>query len=328
MPSSPVPIVVLMPVYNDWEAAAIVCSALDVACRRIGGARVSVLLVDDWSSAPLDPAPFARPRQSLAEVQLLRLRRNVGNQRAIAVALSFLYDRSDAQAVLVMDSDGEDKPEDAATLIERYLANPQQAIFAERRRRFDGRVFAVGYHLFRLVHWVLTGISVRIGNFSILPRAAAGAIVLTSESWSHYAASAVKARIPMARVPMDRGRRVAGKSKMTLVGLVSHGLSAVSVFRELVGTRLILASVIASIGGAGLLALLGVLVLVHRIPFDRLTVTLLIVTLLAMVEGVFASFAISFSVLAGNVGAPIIPGRDYHPFIASVTTLSGDRAAG
>ncbi len=317
-----------MPVYDDWEAAGAVCAALDSACARLGSARVSVLIVDDWSDTLADTARFPPTLTALASIQCLRLRRNVGHQRAIAIGLAYLYDRSDMGAVVVMDSDGEDKPEDAVALIERWLADPHRAIFAERRRRFEGAVFACGYHLYRFVHWLLTGISVRIGNFSILPREAAGAVVLTSESWSHYAASAVKARIPMSRVPMDRGRRLAGRSRMTLVGLVIHGLSAVSVFRELAGTRLIIASAVASLAGCGLVALLAALVVLHRIPFDRLTVALLLLTLIAMAEGIVASFAIAFSVLAGNAGAPVVPGRDYPPFVESVTTIAGERAAG
>ena len=327
-PAFPVPIVVLMPVYNDWEAAAAVVQALDRGFARIPGAQVSILFVDDWSSPSAEPVAFAGPRQSLESIEVLRLKRNVGSQRAIAIGLAYLYDRGDGAAVLVMDSDGEDKPEDAATLVEHYLTDSGNAIFAERRRRFEGAGFALGYHLYRFVHWLLTGISVRIGNFSILPRSAAGAIVLTGESWSHYAASAVKARISMTRLPLDRGRRIAGQSRMTLIGLVIHGLSAISVFREVVGTRLIIASVIASTIGCGLVGTLGVLIFAHRIPFDRLTATLLLLTILAMAQGVVASFAIAFSVLTGNVSAPIVPGRDYHTFVESVTALSAARAAG
>jgi hypothetical protein len=312
-----------MPVYNDWEAAVLVCRSLDAACRRLTGVRVTLYLVDDWSSQPFDETAMSGAWDALASIRMIRLRRNVGNQRAIAIGLSYLYEHTDAAAVVVMDSDGEDKPEDVPVLIEQYLADPARAIFAERRRRFQGRVFALGYHLYRLVHWVLTGISVRIGNFSIVPRAGVGAIILTSESWSHYAAGAVKARIPIVRIPIDRGRRLAGESKMNVVGLVTHGLSAVSVFRELVGTRLLLASVLSSIVGCAFLALLAFLALTHRIALDRLTATLFMLTLLTAVQGVVATFTISFSVLSGSDRAPMLPGRDYQPFIASVTTLHG-----
>ena len=47
----------------------------------------------------------------------LYLRRNVGDQRAIAVGLMHLAAAHDAANVVVMDSDGEDKPESAGELL-------------------------------------------------------------------------------------------------------------------------------------------------------------------------------------------------------------------
>jgi hypothetical protein len=314
-------IAVLMPVYNDWDAAGALCRMLDEACAPLKGTRVSVVLVDDGSEEPAGGGLAAWHPRNLTGITIVRLRRNVGHQRTIALGLAYLYDQSDAAAMLVMDADGEDKPDDAVALINAYLADPRRAVFAARRRRLEGTVFTTGYHLYRAFHWLLTGIEVRIGNFSIVPRDLAGAIVLTSESWTHYAASAVKARVPMTTIPMDRGRRLAGRSSMSYVSLVTHGLSAISVFREVVGTRLLLMAIAgAMFGGVALLALIAATI-IGVIPFDRLTATLLALIVLGTLEAATASFALAFSVLAGRDQAPFLPMRDYQPFIESVTAL-------
>ena len=43
---------------------------------------------------------------------VLRLRRNVGHQRAIALGLTYLQVEAGCEAVIVMDADGEDRPAD------------------------------------------------------------------------------------------------------------------------------------------------------------------------------------------------------------------------
>jgi hypothetical protein len=61
--------------------------------------------------------------------------------------------------------------------------------------------------------------------------------------WNHYAASVFRARLPRRLVPLPRGRRLAGESKMNFVSLLIHGLSAMSVFSDQVSARLLTAAV-------------------------------------------------------------------------------------
>ena len=199
-----------------------------------------------------------------------------------------------------------------STLVRQHLADPTRIIFAARRRRIEGLAFRAGYALYRFCHWLLTGIEVRIGNFSIVPRRLIGAIVVSSESWSHYAASVVKARLPFTTVPMDRGTRLAGQSRMNYVALVTHGLSAMSVFRELAGTRLLLASCAAA---AVLLALAPMFFFGPGI--------LLFIILLVTIQAVAASFVLAFFILGGRDQSSFLPIRDYRFFIDAVSTMNG-----
>ena len=319
----PASVAILIPVFDDWEASALLCRELDRACARIPAAAVDVYLVNDGSSAAPAAGDFAWPLVSLGSINAVRLRRNVGHQRAIALGLAYLYDRTGASAVLVMDGDGEDKPRDAVALIERHLSDPGKAIFAARRRRLEGWLFQTAYALYRLCHLVLTGLPVRIGNFSIVPRQQVAAIVVSTEAWSHYAASVVKARLPMTTVPMDRGERLAGRSTMNYVRLVTHGLSAISVFRELVGTRLLIAVAAATTVGFAALAALLAMLATGRLVFDQQTAILTALVALITLQTLAAGLTLSFSILAGRDQSSFLPIRDYHYFVDSAVVLNG-----
>ena len=164
-------VIVLMPVYRDWAAASLVCQELDKRLSQHPELAVQVLLVDDGSP---DGVAGWRPfeYQSLIGVSVLQLNANVGHQRAICVGLCHIHEELSSEFIVVMDSDGEDRPEDAVRLIGMALANCNPVLFAARRKRFARTSFRLGYVAFRLVHRVLTGISVRVGNFSVLQSSA------------------------------------------------------------------------------------------------------------------------------------------------------------
>ena len=120
-------IVILIPAFNDWEPAALLLRNLD-AVVRANRIDARVLLIDDGST---EPAPA-----SLAGVSVLRLRRNLGHQRAIAVGLVHVYQNIACDAVVVMDGDGEDKPEDVPRLLaESARAGGETNVFAARADR-------------------------------------------------------------------------------------------------------------------------------------------------------------------------------------------------
>jgi hypothetical protein len=254
----------LIPVYDDWKAVASLLARLDPVLAS-GGWRGDVLLVDDGSVARPGPELVPSAPEALSRVRVLSLRRNLGHQRAIAIALAFCEQESAGTQLplLVMDGDGEDDPLDALTLLARFVKEGGgQAVFAGRARRSEGRAFRAGYRLFKLVHLMLIGHRVRVGNFSVLPASAIRQLVTASESWNHYAAAVHKLRIPYVIVPVDRSARLAGSSRMNWVGLIVHGLSAISVFGEVVGVRLLVATallgVVAALGLVAALALPGV----------------------------------------------------------------------
>lgn len=303
-----------MPVFNDWDSGGLLCAELARLMPPIEGVRTEVLLVDDGSTESADPEALAKAAAGLGELQILRLRRNLGHQRAIAIGLAHLSEEAQADAVLVMDADGQDRPQDAVRLLEAFRSSGgARVVFAERRKRLEGPVFQTFYALYRLLHWLLTGRRVRFGNFSILPRAGLESLVVVPELWTHYAAAIVKSRLPFGTIHTDRGARLRGHSHMDFVALVTHGLGAIAVFRELVGTRLLIG--LSVLSAAAILVSTAAPALFHArgdTLSSVLQTELLLILLLQIVGG---GLALAFGVLGSRDTGNVLPVRDYKYYV-------------
>jgi glycosyltransferase involved in cell wall biosynthesis len=317
----PYRLVALMPLRDDWVSAAELVRRLDKAFSS-AGIQLEVLLVDDCSFEKPDRRNFQGTFSAVQAIRILRLRRNLGHQRAIAIGLAHIQEKTKCSAVLVMDSDGEDTPEGAVELLNAYSrAHGAKVFFAERRRRSESVTFRWFYHLYRALHRALTGVSVRVGNFSIVPSNYLVTLVAMPELWNHYAAAVFRSQLPFKMIPIPRGGRISGTSKMNFVSLVSHGLSAISVFGDIVGVRLLIGSAIGSIcAGVG----------VALVIMIRLFTNLAIPGWATYAAGILAIIAIqlliitttfTFITLFSRSNLGFIPWRDHSLFVDQVICL-------
>jgi glycosyltransferase involved in cell wall biosynthesis len=316
------PILILIPILNDWEIASVLLTHLDESLheKRI---QAQVLLVDDASNIPISHAKFSllKPK-AIQKVSVLELRRNFGHQRAIALGLAYVEANIICRAVVVMDGDGEDAPSDVPRLIEKCAEEGySKMIFARRSKRAEKFTFRVFYMLYKWLYKLLTGHHIRVGNFSVIPYVVLRRLVAVSEVWNHYAAGALKARLPYSEIRTYRSKRLAGRSQMSFVSLVTHGLSAISVYGEVVGARLLIAS--SSLIVLAALAI-GIAVTI------RFTTTLAIpgwatnavaFSLIILIQAVILSLVFIFVVLSGRNNPGFLPLRDYHHFISRISVI-------
>jgi glycosyltransferase involved in cell wall biosynthesis len=315
-------LLVAIPVFNDWESLNLLLKDLDGVLHE-HRLSADVLIVDDGSTI-LPPRLLPdQPVRSIGRIEILHLRRNLGHQRAIAIGLAFIHSARPCGAVLIMDGDGEDRPGDVISLLDKYHEHAEsKIIFAERTKRSESLPFRTLYFLYRMLHRMLTGLSVRVGNFSIIPFQCLTMLVVVSDLWNHYAAAVFKARVPYATVPTTRGHRLAGTPTMDFVGLVVHGLSALSVFGDIIGVRLLAAAVaVLVVGGLGIIA-----VAVTRfatsfaIPGWATYTSGLLFLLLFQTAGL--SLLLIFIILSARATVTFIPIRDYQYFVKDVTEIS------
>jgi len=318
-------LLILMPVFNDWDSVTTLLDELDGVLSR-EELPADVLLVDDGSTAALPETLRNKQLKWIGVVDILHLRRNVGHQRAIAIGLAFIEATRRSGTVVVMDGDGEDQPMDIPRLVARLsLEGGDKIVFAERIRRSEGFWFKAFYWLYRVLHRTLVGIPVRVGNFSAVPCSALATLVVVAELWNHYAAAIVKARIPHALVPTERGSRIMGRSSMSWSALVIHGLSALAVFSDVVALRLLCAT-----GGVMMLLLLALFATLAVRLFSGLaipgwatyTTGILLVLLHQMA---MMSFLLVFVVLSSRAASTFIPARDYKFFVKRVTRVANGK---
>ena len=164
------PLTILIPIFNDWAALEMLLELLDRALAE-HGLSAGVLVVDDGSTLSAPARDRVDPTfRALRQVEVLELRRNLGTQRALAIGITFVEDRGHCDELVVMDGDGEDDPRDVPRLVMRSREEGgERIVFAERTKRSESALFRVFYVLYKVLHGILTGYGVRVGNFSVIP---------------------------------------------------------------------------------------------------------------------------------------------------------------
>ena len=213
----------LTPIYNDWESFAVLLQEISHLRDNLNDYNFFVVAVNDGSTEEI-PEDFDYKN---IPATVLNLKINIGHQRAIAVGLQYIYNEvSDYDFVVVMDSDGEDKPQDIKELINKAEQEQEKKIiFAQRKKRQESTFFKVGYFFYKYLFYFLTGQKISFGNFSVIPKKLLSKVVHQNNIWNHYSGGIIQSKIPFEKVLLDRGKRYKGVSKMNFNSLIVYGLS-------------------------------------------------------------------------------------------------------
>jgi glycosyltransferase involved in cell wall biosynthesis len=315
-------ITILMPVYNDWNSFTRLVNDIDRCTRGLNNVRIDIIAIDDGSAQPLSILnnEFGK-YECIREISVLHLARNLGHQKAIALGIAYINSNVPCDLVLVMDADGEDQPKDIARLLEESNKFPMHIIFARRTRRSEGLVFRTFYFLYKVFFNLLTGREIAFGNFSLIPNALLNRVAHLPEIWNHFAAGIMRANIPWTTVPTERGNRYGGKSSMNFITLVIHGLSAISVYIEILTVRLMLfALVVIFFGIIGFFVLLYIKYLTPlAIPGWATNVAVGIVVI--MFQAILLLAMLAFLSLNYRSSKLFIPAKDYQDYLLNLEKI-------
>lgn len=309
-------IAVVTPVLDDWESFAALVTEIST---RFTGAdlKIDIVALDDGSTESFDARRLAlSPETCIAKIDILHLAVNLGHQRAIAVGLCAVATREDIDAVVVMDSDGEDRPIEIAALLAASHRQAGHIVFAERAKRSESRSFRLAYFVYRHVFRALTGRTISFGNFVLIPLPAVRRLVHMPELWNHLAATIMRSRLRYTAVPTARGSRYAGRSTMNFVSLIVHGLSAMSVYTDTIFVRILLAA--GLVAGASLAGILGVTIIrfATDLAIPGWATTMVGDLLIILLQTTVVMVATSLMMLAGRSNRPIVPIVDSRMFVA------------
>lgn len=312
---------IVMPCLNDWGPVQKVLKDLATVAQSAGP--IKVYIVDDGSTQG-PPTTLVRQEHPHVHTTIVRLQTNLGHQRALCVGLVTALSQTSVSRIVLMDSDGEDKPSDIVHLLEALDSGDCEAAVATRRTRYSGNAFRILNRVFQWLFRVLTGKTLNFGNFMALTRPTGVRLVNTTDSWSNIPTSLMRSRVSIARCAIDRGPRHDGDSRLGLVGLINHGLGAISVYSDVVFTRVMVASAAALAGSAlvGIAALITRLVTGMPLPgwFALSTTALAIGSLVLLVSVTLLTFTMLQS--RRVVSPPLASVAQM--YVASIETLPVD----
>lgn len=309
----------VIPVYNDWVCLESLLDGLKTA--RLIPENPLVIIVDDGSTEP-PPAHLGTAIPGHGSTLLVTLNTNVGHQRAIAAGLVTAALDQSIDAVIVMDADGEDRPADCDALWSAHVQHPACIVVAQRKGRTESVPFRFFYRVYRMMFRSLTGQRLDFGNFSLLPKVALQRLVVMPELWNHYPATVMKSRMTLERVPLHRGQRFFGNSRMNFIGLVNHGMAGISAFADTVYARLLAWSAVAA-GLLGLTIALGVAFrLTSESPLPGWFALGATAALIALIQLIAALMVVSFLGLSLR-SFPIPPPTSIAPLYISEQRIIG-----
>jgi hypothetical protein len=309
-------IAVVIPIFDDWAPFSRLLQELSASLADLPLA-LEVIGVDDGSSEPFDLSSLAVPTGVIRSVEILHLGVNLGHQRAIAVGLVDVARREDLDGVFVMDCDGEDRPADLPKLFAASRDHPGLIIVAQRAQRSERQSFRMGYAVYKFWFALLTGRRIYFGNFSFIPIACVRRLVFMSEIWNNLPAAILRSRIGHIPISTARGTRYSGQSRMNWVALIAHGLSAISVYIDVVFVRMLFgATILAAIALLGIAAAVAIR-FATPLAIPGWTTTVVGVLGLLLMQIAVLIVAMLLLVLAGRNGRPIVPITDACIFVAT-----------
>lgn len=314
-------LVVVIPVFNDWESLEILLSLIDQVDfpQKM---EIEIITVDDYSTVPPHDSLYNHEYCQIQAVNILRLRCNLGHQRAIASGLCYVHQNIKCDLVVVMDGDGEDVPYEINKLLNAFdMSGQEKIIFAKRSKRSESFAFKSFYFLYKNLYYLLVGKEISFGNFSLIPSSMLKSIVVISGIWNHYSSSIQRSRMPFVEVDVPRGRRLAGEPKMNLVSLVTHGLSSIAVYGDVVGTRILM--VIVSLLGLSFLGLLAIVTIKFNtnLAIPGWATNVFGFIFLSLFQLVLTGIIFSMIILSTRNSSNFIPIRDYKYFIDNFSQL-------
>ena len=216
----------LIPVYNDWKSLGLLLKKINNQLLK-KKKPCNVIIIDDCSSEK--PSVQTRKLNYLKKINILRLKKNVGSQKAIALGLKYVSKIKKRSIILIIDSDGEDDPKQVNKMIENAEKFPNHIITSNRKKREESLLVRILYRSHLLLTFIFTGKWISFGNYTSLDSKNLKSLFKDGSVWLAYSAAVIKNN-NIKRLFASRKKRFYGLSKLTLVKLFLHSFRIISVF--------------------------------------------------------------------------------------------------
>ncbi len=227
-------IIILIPVYNDWESLKKLIEEINKNIKDFNNIKFDCLIVNDASTIQL---PEITKPSNFEKMEILNMRENRGHARCNAFGIRHIYLNKKFDYLILMDGDGEDRPIEIKSLVEKINDDPNVSVVAKRVKRSEGLFFKLLYQVHKLITVCFTGKKINFGNYSILTKDDVGKLHSKASLWSSFSGSVKKYIKPLNEINSIRGLRYFGPSQMSLFKLITHSFSIIAVFKYQVFLR-------------------------------------------------------------------------------------------
>lgn len=218
----------LLPVYNDWKSLQKLLIGIDSQLIKLNK-NGNILIIDDNST--VKQQFNIKKFKKIQRIEILKLKINLGSQKAIAIGLNFLKLKKTKTIVTILDSDGEDDYTKIPTMVKMVYKLHNKIIVSCRTKRNEGILFNFLYSIHKIILFIFSGMWINFGNFSSFNSKNIRSIMSNDSSW--FALSSCIARnCKVYKTFAERKKRFFGKSKLSLPDLFFHSVRVNLVFRR------------------------------------------------------------------------------------------------
>ena len=221
-------IIILLPVYNDWESLKKLINEINDNIKTFKDINFECLIINDAST--INQQEILKP-DKFDSLEILNMKENRGHARCNAFGIRHIFKNKEFDYLILMDSDGEDRPKEIKDLIDKININQNLSVVAKRVKRSEGPVFQFLYQVHKLITILFTGKNVNFGNYSLLTKNDVEKLHSKASLWSSFSGTVKKYVQPLNEINSIRGLRYYGPSKMSLFKLMIHSLSIIAVFK-------------------------------------------------------------------------------------------------
>ena len=226
--------IILIPVFNDWESLSKLIKDISLELKALKNDKFKFVIINDGST---NLQPKIDKPNNILSIKILNMKINKGHTLCIAYGIHYVLSNEEFDSLILMDGDGEDRPEEVLNLIEKNSKNLEKSVIAKRIKRSEGIIFKFLYQIHKLITIVFTGHNINFGNFTFLTKKDLVSLSKEPLLWKSYSASFKKNIKNFTYINSIRGKRFFGPSKMSFFKLVFHSFSIIAVFRHQVYLR-------------------------------------------------------------------------------------------
>jgi len=251
---------VVIPVFNEEESLELLHGRLSKALQNLCE-DYEIIFVDDGSTDK-SLEIMRKFRKTNPRVKVISFSRNFGHQVAITAGIDY----ASGSAVIVMDADLQDPPEDIPQLVEKWREG-YDTVYAIRESRKDPilkrAITFVFYRLFQRMSDV--DIPVDAGDFRLMSRRVVDVLKTMPERNRYLRGLASWVGFRQARIRYARDRRYTGKSKYTLWKLAKLAFDGITSFSHFPLRLVVHLGLVVSLVGF----LYGAIIIILGLVFGR-----------------------------------------------------------